>query len=139
MRASPAEGGAQDARHPSPRPPARVLVTTNAALDEHDLGQSHPERPARLGAALAGVRDAHLGDDVAVHEPRLATRAEVERVHDPAHLDELEQLCAAGGGMLDADTGATPGSWATALAAAGCGLVAIDALAGGAAASRARS
>ena len=31
-------------------------------LDRHDVGPSHPERPARLGAALAGIDDAGLRD-----------------------------------------------------------------------------
>ena len=39
----------------------------------------------------------------------------------------------AGGGNLDPDTGVAPGSWETALATAGAGLAAVDALAAGAA------
>jgi acetoin utilization deacetylase AcuC-like enzyme len=60
--------------------------------------------------------------------PRHATREELVRVHGGAYLDALERFCAAGGGDLDPDTVAVPGSWATALTAAGAGLAAIDAL-----------
>ena len=46
-------------------------------------------------------------------------RAELERVHAPGYLDELERVCAAGGGALDADTSASAQSWEAALLAAG--------------------
>jgi acetoin utilization deacetylase AcuC-like enzyme len=107
---------------------ARVLAVTTAAVDDHDTGPGHPERAARLEAALAGVRSAALGADLALVAPRPATRAELARVHDATYLDALERFCVAGGGMLDPDTVATPASWSTALAAAGSGLAAIDAL-----------
>jgi acetoin utilization deacetylase AcuC-like enzyme len=105
-----------------------VVVVTTSAVDDHDTGRGHPERAARLDAALEGVRRAALGDDLAMLAPRAATRVELERVHDPAYIDALERFCIAGGGMLDPDTVATSGSWGTALAAAGSGLAAIDAL-----------
>ncbi|MDQ1381225.1 MAG: hypothetical protein QOJ71_1944, partial [Actinomycetota bacterium] len=61
-------------------------------------------------------------------EPRPATRDELERVHTPEYLDHLERFCAAGGGRLDGDTGASAASWEAALLAAGSGLEAVDAL-----------
>lgn len=61
-------------------------------------------------------------------EPRRATRADLERVHTAAYLDHLERFCAAGGGNLDGDTGASAASWEAALLAAGSGLEAVDAL-----------
>jgi acetoin utilization deacetylase AcuC-like enzyme len=64
-------------------------------------------------------------------EPRLATRDELMRVHAPEYLELLERFCAAGGGHLDADTGASPASWEAALLAAGAGLAAIDSLEAG--------
>ncbi len=60
--------------------------------------------------------------------PRRATRAELERVHSAEYLDHLERFCAAGGGHLDADTGASAASWEAALLAAGSGLEAVAAL-----------
>ncbi len=95
--------------------------------DAH-LERNHPERPARIGAVLDGVDDLHLGSDLVVAPPRVATEAELQRVHSPEHLQALEQFSAAGGGHLDADTYATTGSWDAARLSAGAGLVAIETL-----------
>jgi acetoin utilization deacetylase AcuC-like enzyme len=88
----------------------------------------HPERPARVDAAVAGILDLHLGDEVAQVEPRWATVEELARVHSPAYLGRLEHFCAQGGGQLDADTYAGPGSWDAARRAAGAALAAVDAV-----------
>jgi acetoin utilization deacetylase AcuC-like enzyme len=53
-------------------------------------------------------------------------------VHSAAYLDAFERFAAAGGGHLDPDTVVSTGTWETALAAAGAGLAAIEALAAGA-------
>ena len=52
-----------------------------------------------------------------------ATRAQVERVHDPAYLDALEARAETG--WLDGDTLAGPTSWEAALLAAGCAIEAV--------------
>jgi len=105
-----------------------IVVAGVEGIDGHETGPGHPECPARVGAAAAGVSDARLGSELVAVEGRQATRAELERVHGAAYLDALERFCAAGGGRLDPDTVTVPGSWPTALAAAGAGLVAIEAL-----------
>jgi acetoin utilization deacetylase AcuC-like enzyme len=104
----------------------RVLVGSTVGLDDHDTGTWHPERAGRLPAAVAGVDDAGLGDARVELAPRPATRAELARVHDPGYLDALEALSRSGGGELDPDTTTSRGSWATAVAAAGIGLAAIE-------------
>jgi len=93
----------------------------------HD-GGGHPERPARLDAAMAGVADVHLGDDVAMVPAEPAPREAVERVHTADYLDDLEARCRVGVDHLDADTYLRPDSWDTALRAAGAGLAAVAAL-----------
>ena len=108
-----------------------VVAGCDVDGDRHDTGPGHPERPSRLAAARSGLAEAGFGD-VAPLPPRLATREELLRVHSGAYLDALERFCAAGGGRLDPDTVVSPGSWETALTAAGAGLAALDALAGGA-------
>jgi len=65
--------------------------------------------------------------------PRPATTAELEAVHTPTYVAALERFCATGGGRLDADTVAVPGSWDAALLAAGAGPTAVEPLAAGAA------
>jgi acetoin utilization deacetylase AcuC-like enzyme len=105
-----------------------LLVATDAHFEQHDAGRSHPERPARIRAVLEGL-DAGAPAEARIRlAPRAATKAELERVHTAAYVDRLEKFCAAGGGRIDADTGASPESWDAALLAAGSGLEAVDAL-----------
>jgi acetoin utilization deacetylase AcuC-like enzyme len=107
---------------------ALLLVGSVSAVDRHETQHGHPERPARLGAVARGIEQAHLGDAVGLLEGRPARRDELTRVHDERYLNALARLAAAGGGDLDPDTHASSGSWDTAVAAAGLGLAAIDAL-----------
>ena len=114
----------------------QVLVGSVAGMDHHDTGRSHPERPARLEAVQRGIDDARLGEAVIPLETRRPEAVELVRVHDQSYLHALEQFIAAGGGYLDPDTHAGPGSWETALWSAGIGLAAVEALdAGGASAA----
>jgi len=108
-----------------------VLVGTVADVDHHVAPHGHPERHERLLAVVAGVRDAALGDDAIALTARPALITELARVHDELYLDALAQLCDAGGGQLDPDTATAPGSWATALQAAGLGIAAVEALRAG--------
>ena len=115
---------------PSASPSTRevLLVATDPRFGEHDPGRHHPERPARLVAVLAGLADAASAAEHRRLSPRAATRAELERVHTAGYLDELERVCAAGGGALDPDTSASAQSWDAAVYAAGAGLEAVAAL-----------
>jgi acetoin utilization deacetylase AcuC-like enzyme len=105
-----------------------LLVATDQRFAEHDAGSRHPERPQRLEAVLAGLDDAGGADVRRSLAPRAATRAELERVHTPGYLDEIERICASGGGALDPDTSASARSWEAAVYAAGAGLEAVAAL-----------
>jgi len=111
--------------------PALVLVGSPVGHDRHDTGAWHPERPARLDAAMRGVDEPGLGEAIGVLEGRPAGPAELARVHDERYLEALAQFAAAGGGRLDPDTVASPGSWDTALLSAGMGLAAVEALSAG--------
>ena len=102
-----------------------VPVVFHPATRLHDPGPGHPERPERIEAVLAALRAPDLTATVEWTEGRPAARDQLERVHTPAYLDELERLARGGGGALDADTVLNPHSWDAALAAAG---VAIDAV-----------
>ena len=105
-----------------------VLFATHAAYLDHLAGPRHPERPERLGAVVDGVARAGLADAVVPLEPRAATVDELARVHPRHYLQRIETICLTGGGRLDPDTYASPGSYAAAALAAGAGLAAVDAL-----------
>ena len=106
------------------------LLVATPAEDHHDPGAGHPERAARLLAAMAGLDDVPDRDAIVRLPPRLASPAELSVVHDPGYLEALADLCAAGGGALDPDTAVSPGSWETARMTAGAGLAAVEALQG---------
>ncbi|HWD51276.1 MAG TPA: histone deacetylase [Acidimicrobiales bacterium] len=90
--------------------------------------RQHPERPARIGAVMAGVGDLHLGSDLAAVAAAPAGRAQLARVHTPEYLDELQRFSVGGGGHLDPDTYADATSWDAARLAAGAGIAAVDEL-----------
>ncbi|WP_420639281.1 histone deacetylase [Candidatus Poriferisocius sp.] len=108
-----------------------VLWITDERFLDHDTGRSHPERPARLGAVIEGVRRAGLGDALVPTEPRMATDAELLAVHHPSVLDGVRRVAQAGGGRLDPDTVLAAESETAARLAAGAGLAAIGGLEAG--------
>jgi acetoin utilization deacetylase AcuC-like enzyme len=110
---------------------ASLAFASTIAVDDHDTGRGHPERADRLVAAVAGLREAELGDALLEVAPRAATPSDLERVHDARYLRVVEEFAAGGGGRLDADTVVSTGSWSTALLAAGSGLAVLDALRAG--------
>ena len=106
----------------------RVVVTSLGGIDRHETGPGHPERRTRIDAAHRGIQDAQLGNALVSQTGQAADRADILRVHDAGYVDALEEFAAEGGGDLDPDTPVSVGSFETARLAAGCGLVAIDAL-----------
>ena len=105
-----------------------ILLTTHVRYLDHDAGDGHPERPARLQAVLDGIHAAGVDDALVPLEPRRAERAELERVHPSVFIDAVQRLCASGGGRIDADTAANWATWDAACLAAGAPLAAIEAL-----------
>jgi acetoin utilization deacetylase AcuC-like enzyme len=105
-----------------------TLVINELYDDSGHEDPGHPERPERVTAAMAGVDDLHLGDDLVIVPVRAATRVELVRAHDGAYLDELGAFCYGGGGDIDPDTYATYDSWLIAKHAAGAGLAVIQEL-----------
>lgn len=104
----------------------RVALFTHDISLDHDTGRGHPERPARIGAVLDGIRRSNA-EIVDVESP-VANRATLELIHDKRYIDSIERFCRSGGGALDPDTVARPASWEAALRSAGAGPAAVDAL-----------
>jgi acetoin utilization deacetylase AcuC-like enzyme len=91
---------------------------------EHDTG-GHPENARRLTAIEEAMSNRDwLGMELV--EAPAASRDQLERVHASAHIDSIETLSERGGGMIDLDTVASPGSWNAALHAAGGALHAAE-------------
>ncbi|MCH2443779.1 MAG: hypothetical protein MK191_08645, partial [Acidimicrobiales bacterium] len=108
-----------------------VLVVTDERFLDHRPGRRHPERPARLEAVWSGLKSAGLEDALVCREPQPAADEDLLRCHPFDHLAALVEIDAAGGGLVDADTVMSPGSWSAARLAAGAGLVAVAALQAG--------
>jgi len=108
-----------------------LLIGLDPSFAEHDPGPGHPERPARLDAAAAGVASAGIDDALVALAVRPASRAQITAVHDPEMVEHLVAASAAGGAAFDADTRSSAGSWEAARRAAGAGIAAADELAAG--------
>ena len=100
--------------------------------DARALGvPGHPEHPGRLAAIDAELDRRGLRARTHAVPARLATRAELERVHTARYLDALEITIAdRQSGWFDPDTYYAPGSYDAALLAAGgtidCALAVVD-------------
>ena len=104
-----------------------VAYISNADCGGHDTGWGHAEHVGRLRAIPRALRyDMELYHQLDHRESRHAVADELVLAHDRAYVQSVEALVAAGGGRLDADTVASPGSWLAATAGAGAVLDGID-------------
>jgi acetoin utilization deacetylase AcuC-like enzyme len=101
-------------------------MKTGFVLDELFLGHrpptDHPESPERLRAIGDALHDHGVGNRATRLPVRRATDAELGRVHTAGMLSELEHIVPGKSGWLDEDTYFSPGSWTTALLAAGAAI-----------------
>ena len=95
----------------------------------HDV-PGHPERPARI-RALEAEMSAHDWFGVARLSAPEASFEALALVHPASHIDFVRSLSEAGGGAIDADTFAVPGTYGAALRAAGGAVALVDVLLGG--------
>jgi len=93
----------------------------------HDMGMHHPECPERLSAIQDRLIAAGLDLYLSIYDAPFATREQILRVHDEAHVDEIFR-CAPKHGLhhLDPDTAMCPGTLHAALRSAGAGVLATD-------------
>ncbi|NJK27894.1 MAG: histone deacetylase [Coleofasciculaceae cyanobacterium SM2_3_26] len=88
---------------------------------QHRTGAFHPERPERLTAAVAALKQATWADRLDWREPtsldRRSPLAAIAAVHTQSHIEKVKQLAAQGGGRLDPDTWVSTQSYTVALLA----------------------
>jgi acetoin utilization deacetylase AcuC-like enzyme len=94
----------------------------------HDI-PGHPERPERI-RALEAEMARHEWFGAALLEAPRVDRELLESIHPEPYVSALEELCARGGGFVDADTAAVPDTWEAALRAAGGAVALVDGLLG---------
>jgi acetoin utilization deacetylase AcuC-like enzyme len=103
----------------------RVGLYDDPLFREHDSGEGHPERPARLDALRHGIKEAGLEEGMRALAPRPAHREELERVHTAAHVERVEGTRGRTV-RFDPDTQAGPRSADAAFLAAGAVVDAVD-------------
>ncbi|CAG1006245.1 Histone deacetylase-like amidohydrolase [Burkholderiales bacterium] len=113
----------------APRPTA---LWVGDALTAHRLPGNHPNSIDRQTAFLDEAQRAGLLDQVRLGTPRLATREELRRFHDAAHVSWVELCSRKGSGHVDdEDTPAYPGVFEAAATRVGTALDALEHLMGG--------
>ena len=105
---------------------------THPSCLKHNMGDWHPESPARLRAIDDRLHAAHLFDFLAHLEAPRVQRSQLLRVHDAAYVDFVEAASPSEGfQLLDPDTSMNPHSLEAAYHAAGGAVMAVDRIMGG--------
>jgi acetoin utilization deacetylase AcuC-like enzyme len=93
----------------------------------HEMGQGHPECPARLSTINEQMRASGLLDELRCLEAPLADEEDLKRVHRANYVDLIfENAPSEGYVQLDPDTAMNPYSLSAARRAAGAGVMAVD-------------
>ncbi|HEX7635098.1 MAG TPA: histone deacetylase family protein, partial [Noviherbaspirillum sp.] len=112
-----------------------TAIYSHPECKRHEMGQWHPECPARLQAIEDQLIASHIDRFFEHREAPEANLADIERVHTAAAIarvrDNVQSLEGAGYYRLDADTMLNPHSWKAALRAAGAAVAATDAVIAG--------
>lgn len=116
-------------------PSRRVGFFFHPAFLEHDAGNGHPERPARLEAICEHLQQTGCWSQLVHCEPPLTAYDALTLIHPTPYIGRIEQACREGPTSLDPDTMASPGSWEAAMRAVGAVTQAIDAVIEGSLAS----
>ena len=79
-----------------------LLVATHADCGLHETTPGHPERPARLTAAIAGAA-LPGAERLAVRPDGERAQEALRRVHAPALIERFERACATAPSLFDCD------------------------------------
>ena len=114
-----------------------TAIFTHADCQRHEMGDWHPECPARLQAIDDQLIGSRIDQFIERRDAPLADLAAIARVHTPNAIalirDNVDGLLASGEQYypLDADTLLNAHSWNAALRAAGAAVAATDAVMAG--------
>jgi len=89
---------------------------------EHQQRPGHPERPERLEAIVAALKEVGLWERLDHREFEAASEADLETCHTRAHIKQVKTFSRQGGGDLDGDTHVSPASFEVARLAAGAAV-----------------
>jgi acetoin utilization deacetylase AcuC-like enzyme len=108
-------------------------MATGLVFDErfllHDTGAGHPERPARLRAIAARLRQTGLWEKLVHIAAKPADLKWVRRLHDADYIERLRSACAANESIIDtSDCPISPQTYGVALLAAGGAIEAAEAV-----------
>ncbi|MDJ0521975.1 MAG: histone deacetylase family protein [Planctomycetota bacterium] len=110
----------------------KLAWISHPLCEQHDSGDGHPERPARIGAVEQALEESGHASAFRMIEAPAVERAHLERVHAPAHVARMLESAPFHGTIhLDADTVIGPYSIQAALRAAGAVVHAVDLVAAG--------
>src|SRR5215467_632820 len=112
--------------------PVPTAFITHPTCHMHDMGPFHPECPARLDAINDRLISDGLDAFLVHHAAVPATREQLERVHPPRYVDEIEAASPESGiHYVDPDTALNSHSLTAARHAAGAVVLATDLVAKG--------
>ncbi|WP_397476136.1 histone deacetylase family protein [Pusillimonas sp.] len=107
----------------------QTLYITHPECRLHEMGEWHPENPFRLDAINDQIISSGLEGLLEEREAIPARDEDILRVHSASHLDYLRRTSPGQGHVeLDPDTIMNPHTLSAALAAAGAGIGAVDAI-----------
>jgi acetoin utilization deacetylase AcuC-like enzyme len=102
-----------------------TLLYSDPRFLDHDTRRGHPERAERLRQITAHLDETGLAAKCTRPEWQAATRDQIERVHQAAYVDSIEDISSRGGGRPDPDTVVSPASFDVARLAAGAACDAV--------------
>lgn len=105
----------------------RTAYITHPLCLKHDMGEDHPECPARMLAIENALSEAGMLDHLQRHTAPAASVEQLLRAHDAAYISMIEASVPPQGRVqLDADTALNPFSYQAALHAAGAVVQGVD-------------
>jgi acetoin utilization deacetylase AcuC-like enzyme len=105
-----------------------IALISHPDCEKHAMGASHPECPQRLGAINDRLIASGLGLLLHHYDAPLATREQLQRVHDPKYVESLLAQSPGPGQLvwITPDTAMNEHSVTAALRAAGAVILGVD-------------